>query len=373
MLAVGAALGDVLPEVRVVYVGTGRGLEGRLVPEAGGELVKLDVLPLRGGGVAGLVRGAARAFAVLPEARSLVKRLAPRVVFSVGGYAAGPVALAAKSRGVPLTLLEPNAVLGFTNRLLSPLVSRAYLGFPETLAAFADKRASATGVPLRRQFACAPYRPSARPRILVLGGSQGAVALNDLLPRVFATLWDGGADFVVRHQAGRDKEEATRASYGDRRDVEVVAFIDDMAGALASAELVIGRAGAGALAELCAVGRPGLLVPYPHAADDHQRKNAESLARDGAAVCVPQLEADHPRLVRELAALIAGGDLRARMAERARARGRPDAAHVIARDLLGLAGLPGGRTADEHGQGADDAPAPGPLGRPRQLSSEVAP
>jgi UDP-N-acetylglucosamine--N-acetylmuramyl-(pentapeptide) pyrophosphoryl-undecaprenol N-acetylglucosamine transferase len=163
MVAVGDALAEEHPEVEVVYVGTGRGIEGRVIPERGDRLETLDVLPLRGGGLAGSLRGVARALAVLPEARALVRRVAPQVVFSVGGYAAGPVTLAAWSLRVPVTLLEPNAVAGFTNRLLAPLSRRAYVCFPEAEGAFGVERTLMSGVPLRRRFEPVPRR-SARAR-----------------------------------------------------------------------------------------------------------------------------------------------------------------------------------------------------------------
>jgi UDP-N-acetylglucosamine--N-acetylmuramyl-(pentapeptide) pyrophosphoryl-undecaprenol N-acetylglucosamine transferase len=340
MLAVGDALRAAEPEARIVYVGTGRGLETKLVPESGGELELLEVLPLRGGGLGGFVRGAARAVAVLPEARALVRRLDPDVVFSVGGYAAGPVTLAAWSARVPVTLLEPNAVIGFTNRLLAPFIRRAYAGFPETADAFRGDTALFTGVPLRRRFEPAPYRPADPPRILVTGGSQGAKALNETVPHAVAACLRAGLRLVVEHQTGRDKDAEVRRLYdelGIAAHVEVKPFIDDVAAALARADLVIERAGAGSCAETCAVGRPAILVPYPFAADDHQRRNAQSLERAGAAICIPQPSLTADRLTAELHRLLADPALRADMAAKSAARGRPSAAASVAQDLLAIA------------------------------------
>jgi len=346
MIAVGEALAVERPDVEVTYVGTGRGIEARVVPEAGGTLERLDVLPLRGRGLTGFIRGALRAVMVMREARALVERLEPDVVFSVGGYAAGPVTLAAKSCGVPVTLMEPNAVLGFTNRLLARLVKRAYVCFPETREGFAPDVVRWTGVPLRSRFEPAPYRPEQPVRVLVMGGSQGALALNEALPKAFAQLIDAGLSLRITHQTGKGKDAQVHALYSRLQlgeHVRITTFIDDVAAALRDADLVIERAGAGSLAELCAIGRPGLLVPYPHAADDHQRHNAASLARDGAAVCVTQADATVERLSRELRALIGDEDRRLRMAERAADRGRPDAARSIARDLLALGDVYRGR------------------------------
>jgi UDP-N-acetylglucosamine--N-acetylmuramyl-(pentapeptide) pyrophosphoryl-undecaprenol N-acetylglucosamine transferase len=331
MLAVGEALRREDPSVELSYVGSGRGMERRLIAD----LEVLEVLPLRGGGFGGFMRGATRAVSVLPRARGLVKRLKPDVVFSVGGYAAGPVTLAAWTLRVPVTLLEPNAVAGFTNRLIAPLAVRAYVCFPETETSF-GARSLLTGVPLRRRFEPSPYRAGERVRILIMGGSQGAKALNETLPHALAQLGSRSIDIV--HQAGRDKDEEVRVLYRELGVVaEVVPFIEDVAAELERADVVIERAGAGSLAELCAIGRAAIVVPYPYAADDHQRHNAQSLERDGAAVCLLQSEATIDRFVASLQRLIDEPHERETMAARARARGRPDAATSVARDLLALA------------------------------------
>ena len=191
-----------------------------------------------------------------------------------------------------------------------------------------------------------PYAPQGPVRVLVMGGSQGALALNEVLPRAFATLISEGQSLRITHQTGKGKDAQVHGLYGQldlAEHVRIVTFIDDVAAALGEADLVIERAGAGSLAELCAVGRPGLLVPYPHAADDHQRHNAESLARDGAAVCVVQRDATVERLTDELRGLLGDERRRRRMAERAAGRGRPEAARNIARDLLALGDVYRGR------------------------------
>lgn len=342
MIAVGDALRAERADTRVIYVGTGRGIEQRVMAERGDELRLLDVLPLRGRGAGGFVRGAFRAVTVLPQARRLVREIRPDVVFSVGGYAAGPVTLAARSLGLPVTLLEPNAVAGFTNRLLAPWVTRAYVGFPELERGLRAGDVLWTGVPLRQRFAPVPYRRApAELSVLVLGGSQGALALNEAVPRAIARCRAAGIGLGVVHQTGREKDAAVRALYRELEltdCVDVVTFIDDVAGALAAADLVVERAGASAVAELCAVGRPALLIPYPFAADDHQRHNAESLERAGAARCIVQAQASAERLAVELVRVARDHDLRAAMAARAAQRGRPDAARAVATDLLELAG-----------------------------------
>ncbi|MGK3965711.1 undecaprenyldiphospho-muramoylpentapeptide beta-N-acetylglucosaminyltransferase [Sorangium sp. So ce118] len=367
MIAVGDAVRAAAPDARVVYVGTARGIEVRVMGERGDSLELLNVLPLRGGGLSGFVRGAARAGRVLPEARRLVERLDARVVLSLGGYAGGPVSLAARSLGVPVAILEPNSVLGLSNRLLSPLVDRAYVAFPEATRALRPSTVRLFGVPLRRAFARAPYAPrEGKLSLLVLGGSQGALALNDILPRAIAQLAqrrERGVDLDVVHQTGRDREAAVRSLYAELGLAErarVVPFIDDVAEALAAADVVIARAGASTLAELCAVGRPSILIPYPFAADDHQLKNAQSVERASAAVAIAQADATEARLAGEIVRLAAAPALRARMADAAAALATPDAAARVAADLLELARAPrhralrfplGGRAAR-----ADEAP-----------------
>jgi UDP-N-acetylglucosamine--N-acetylmuramyl-(pentapeptide) pyrophosphoryl-undecaprenol N-acetylglucosamine transferase len=339
MVAVGDAIRRLDAEARVVYVGTARGLEARVIPERGDPLELLNILPLRGDGARGFARGALRAAASLPEARALVRHIAPAVVLSVGGYAAGPVSLAARSLGVPVAILEPNSALGLANRLLAPLARRAYTAFPEVERHLRPSIVLRAGVPLRKDFAPMPYerRGECEPmRVLVLGGSQGASALNETVPRAIAKV----TACAVVHQTGPGRDEAVRALYaslGVEDRARVVPFIEDMHASLTHADLVVGRAGASSLAELTAIGRPALLIPYPFAADDHQLKNAQSLERAGAAVAIAQSEATEERLARELAALARDGGRRAQMAEASSALGHPGAATEVAKDLLTIA------------------------------------
>jgi UDP-N-acetylglucosamine--N-acetylmuramyl-(pentapeptide) pyrophosphoryl-undecaprenol N-acetylglucosamine transferase len=339
MLAVADALAALAPSLEFVFVGTERGLERRLVPERGYALELVRVQPMRGAGLRGALRGAAIAGWALPESLKLLRRHRPRVVFSVGGYAAGPVALAAFSLGIPVALLEPNADIGFANRLIAPWVKRAYTAFPEAARFFRGATVLETGVPLRAGFEATPRREQgAVPELLVLGGSQGAKTLNEAVPQALARLRSA---FRVTHQCGAAHEAATRALYtslGLEARARVVPFIEDVPAALANADLVIGRAGASATSEICAVGRPSLLVPYPYAGD-HQRYNAFSLEQRGAALTVLSHDATPERLAHELEALLSDPERLDIMAESARRLGRPRAAEVIARDLLSWAGL----------------------------------
>lgn len=339
MIAVADAVRSLAPGLRLVFVGTARGLETRIVPARGYELELIEAAPMRGGGAAGALRGALRAARSTFSARPLLQRLRPRAVFSIGGYAAGPVALAARTLGIPLALMEPNSEIGLANRLIAPFVQRAYTAFPESERFFRRGLVLQAGVPIRAGFSPRPYTPDpARLSVLVFGGSQGARSLNEAVPRALGAL---KRPVRVVHQCGSAQESAVRELYAElglADCAEVRPFIDDMPAAIADADLVIARAGASSVSEICAVGRPSLLVPYPHAGD-HQRVNAESLAKAGAAISVLDKEATPERLAQEIAALCESPERLSRMAESAAAIGRPDAANTIARDLLALAGL----------------------------------
>ncbi|HEY4102856.1 MAG TPA: glycosyltransferase, partial [Polyangiaceae bacterium] len=245
-------------------------------------------------------------------------------------------------------------VIGLANRLIAPLVQRAYTAFPESEKHFRKSVILRAGVPIRAGFARAPYAANALGlRILVLGGSQGAKALNEAVPRALAQI---PANIIVVHQCGAAHEADARRLYvelGLSDRAEVVPFIADMPAALAAADLVIGRSGASAVSEICAVGRPSLLVPYPFASGDHQRVNAESLVRAGAAICLPSSEATAERIATEVAQLAANLEKLDEMAENAANLGRPEAARAIALDLLGLAGL--AREARRVAQSATDS------------------
>lgn len=346
LVAVAHALRRLLPDIRPIFIGTARGMEVQFVPQQGFELELLNVLPIRGGGLKGAVRGALRAWAMLPESRALLRKYEPRAVLSVGGYAAGPVALAARSLELPVALMEPNSVIGLANWLSIPLVERAYTAFEMTERHFSPGVVLRTGVPLRPGFEPVPPRlASGAQRILVLGGSQGAKALNQILPAALSRV---KLPLAVTHQCGQAHVDAVTEQYractqaadgsGSLR-VEVVPFISDMPRALAEADLVVGRAGAGAVSEIAAVGRPSLLIPYPYASGDHQRVNAEVLEQGGAARCVVEADASVARVAEELERLLKDRAALEQMARAAARLGRPHAAEAIARDFLALSGL----------------------------------
>jgi UDP-N-acetylglucosamine--N-acetylmuramyl-(pentapeptide) pyrophosphoryl-undecaprenol N-acetylglucosamine transferase len=338
-----------LADVDVVFVGTARGVEARVVPARGWRLERLDVEPMKGGGPVRAVRGGLVALRATIRAVGIVRRLRPRAVLSVGGYASGPATLAAALLGVPVAVLEPNSTVGLANRVLAPFARCAFVAWDEAVPAFRAKAVRQYGVPLRAGFAPRPSsRRDAGVRVLVMGGSQGAAFLNERLPEAFARLALEGRPVDVLHQAGRDRDAAVRAAY-ERAGVaraRVVAFIDDVAQAIADADLVVARAGAGTIAEITAIGRASVLVPFPHAADDHQARNAQALERAGGAVCVLQAGADAAVLAGAMSRLLANDLDRRAMADRARARGRPDAAARVARDLLALGAIDARRPSE---------------------------
>ncbi len=331
-----------LADVEVVFCGTDRGVEARVVPAGGWKLERLDVVPIQGRGAAGAVRGAMVAARATARAFGIVRALRPRAVLSVGGYASGPVALAAALLGVPVAVLEPNSTVGLANRILAPFAKRAYLSWREAASPFRADSLRWYGVPLRQSLRSPPYAARGTARLLVMGGSQGAAALNGRMPAAVARVARRVPALEVVHQAGRDRDAAVREAYAREKleRITVVPFIDEVGRAIADADVVVARAGAGTLAELTAVGRASILVPFPHASDDHQARNAEALAHDGGAICLRQEAATPERLASEIERLLSDDAARVAAASAARAHGRPDAAREIAGDLLGFAGIP---------------------------------
>ncbi len=317
--------------VRVVFVGTPRGLEARLVPPAGYALVVLPVLPLKAQGPAGTLRGLLALPKALVRAAALVRRERPQAALGIGGYAGGPVALAAALFGARLVILEPNARPGFTNRALKPFAAKAACAYEEARSFFGPKGVI-TGNPVRGGFAALPRKAHEPPlTLLAFGGSQGSRVLNEA---IVAALPHLPAGLRIVHQTGPAMRDAVAAAYATAgREAEVVAFLDDMEARFAAADLVVSRSGATTCAELSAAGKAAVLVPFAKAADDHQRTNALALQRAGAALMLEERDLSGASLAGAVASLaMEPGRLEA-MEERARALGRPDAAARVA-DLL---------------------------------------
>ncbi|MEZ4466027.1 MAG: undecaprenyldiphospho-muramoylpentapeptide beta-N-acetylglucosaminyltransferase [bacterium] len=325
---------------RVVYLGSERGMEARLVPPLG---IPFEVVPARRLKNASLVerlKTMLRLPGALLQGRRLLKRLDPAVVLGVGGYVSGPVVLAAALGRRPCAVAEQNARPGLTNRILSRFVRRVYGAFPEVAERLPARKLRLLGNPVRAAILDAAAQAPAAGRgrhLLILGGSQGARALNRLLPGAIRRLRGELSDLVVVHQTGRDKDAEVRELYGDLPGVTVTPFIDDMAAALVEADLVVARAGATTVAELACIGRPALFVPFPHAADDHQTANAAALVAAGAAAMEREADLDEDRLVERLRSLLTDPATLAGMGAKARALGQPTAAADIAADLRALA------------------------------------
>ncbi len=341
----------------VLFVGTQRGIESRVLPKRGERLETLEISPLKGRSTGELVRSLGRIPGAMARAASLVRKHRAELVLGVGGYAAGPVLASAAAMGTPTALLEQNARVGLTNRMLAPLVGRAYLTFDETARLFGG-RSRVVGNPVRREFALAARRAAVDPvgfesradTVLVMGGSQGAKALNEIVPNALGAMDLHGHRVV--HQTGEAMRDAVEARYRELGiEAEVVSFIDDMASVYSRASVVIARAGATTLAELCAIGRPALLVPYPYAADDHQYVNAKALESKDAAICVRESDLSVHVLVEKLSDLLGDPNRRRAMAEAARGLGKPDAAASIVDDICSWLGWTPKPTVTHGGSG----------------------
>ncbi len=332
---------------QVVVVGTGRPVERRAVARTPYELRLLSVRPLRGRTVSEQVLSLLSIPLAVAQSAALIAQLRPTVVLGLGGYVSGPLVLASALVRIPTAVMEQNSVPGSTNRILGRLrlIRRAYLTFDISRRHFASEASRVFGNPVRADLVDVREQPISfdPPSVLVLGGSQGAQRLNHSVPDALAEAGVGDCKTGVKvlHQTGDAMAEAVRRRYDELGlNAEVHSFIDDMAGAYRAATLVIGRAGATTLAELGVVGRPAILVPYPFAIDDHQRKNAEELERAGAAKIVLDRDATPEGLaplVRQL--LIDEPSQLQEMAEAAVALGRPDASAQVVDDLEELIGV----------------------------------
>jgi UDP-N-acetylglucosamine--N-acetylmuramyl-(pentapeptide) pyrophosphoryl-undecaprenol N-acetylglucosamine transferase len=319
----------------VSFIG-GERAEAQLVPQAGYTLQTLKIEGMSRSNPLRALRAAALALLATARARRLLKAMRPDAVMGGGGYVAGPVCLAALSLRVPIVLTEADSHLGLTNRLLAPLAKRVCLAFP--IAGRAGRRYLVTGRPIP---ALAPVRETARQvfgigdgetLVLVFGGSLGARSINRAAIEAFI-----GAPFSVLHVCGRrDYPELSRTALPARYDLREYLDLEDFGQALAAADLAVARAG-GSVFEILANGLPSVLVPYPHAAADHQSANARWLAEAGAAVVIADEDLSGGRLGGEVAALLTDPDRLGAMAAAARALARPQAAEEIARELLRVA------------------------------------
>jgi len=318
----------------VVFVGTARGLEATVVPQAGFPIELVDVKGLKGKGFFTLLANLLLLPRALVQAFSILRRWHPDIVVGVGGYASGPVVLMAWLMRIPTAVQEQNAIAGFTNRLLGKLVDAAFTAFPEAARHFRQQKVFQLGNPIRRSLLDNFMRPEVahdEPRVLVFGGSQGAHALNMRVIEALPHLADLREQIRITHQTGaRDREYVEKGyrAVGFRPDVRE--FITDMSAAYAETDLVVCRAGATTLAELTVCRKPAILVPFPAAADNHQVVNARSLVDAGAAVMIEERDLTGEVLAHEIRRILFTPEVKESMARSAGRMGSPQAAKEIA-------------------------------------------
>jgi len=353
ILAGGGTGGHVIPAIAIaqelqcrlnaecLFIGTSRGLENRLVPNAGFPLKLVQVGALNRVSLATRSKTLLNLPRAVFAAARMINEFQPDVVIGVGGYASGPAMLAAILKHIPRLAFEPNLVPGFANRVVAHFVSAAAVHFQETAAYFHNP--SVTGVPVRPAFfqiSSKPYEQTS-PTLLVFGGSQGARAINQAVMRALPQLTRRVPGLHVIHQTGeRDYNDVQSAYVQAGVAAEVHKFLDDMPGFFARADLVLCRSGASTVAEMTAAGKAAVFVPFPLAADDHQRRNAEALERSGAAVVLEETKLDEVWLVDTIAALLEDPLRLRRMSDAARSLAHPNAAKEIAELAAKVAGVP---------------------------------
>jgi UDP-N-acetylglucosamine--N-acetylmuramyl-(pentapeptide) pyrophosphoryl-undecaprenol N-acetylglucosamine transferase len=325
------------PDAVVRFVGTSRGIEARVLPELGWDLTLIEVSGLKTVGALGAVRGLLRLPRALWQARRILKDYRPDAVIGVGGYASGPVVLMARLRGIPTAICEQNSIPGLTNKILGRIARAVFLSFDESKRFFKPKKIVMSGNPVRRDLlhklvAGVPAPADQAVHILVCGGSQGAVAVNELAAQALGQL-ARDTPLAIVHQTGDKDLAATEARYAAAGvTADCRAFIKDMAAAYQRADLIIGRAGATTVAELAIAGKPAIFIPYPFAADNHQELNAREMADAGAALMFRQAELTADKLVTALRPLLdpaAGPARRTEMGAAMKRLAKPGAAAAV--------------------------------------------
>ncbi len=324
---------------KVLFVGTARGLETKIVPENGFQLSLINSAGLKSVGFAEKIKG----LIILPksflEARRLIKEFQPDVVVGAGGYVTGSVLLTASLMRIPTLVMDSNALPGFTNRRLAPFVTKAALSFEEAVKFF-GKKGVVTGNPVRREFF--DIQPKARGEkinLLIFGGSQGARAINTAMVDALGNLQNYKDKLQITHQTGELDFETVRRSYAENhwQTADIRRYISDMVSQFAETDLIICRAGATTCAEVAAAGKAALMIPLPTAADDHQRKNAEALVNQGAARMILQKDLSRESLAKEIIDLIESPEKITAMEKAAKKLAKADAAEVTVDIIENLA------------------------------------
>ncbi len=349
-LAVARALQE--QNIPVVWMGTEKGLESKVIPEAGIHMVYLSVSGLRGKGILSLLNAPFELTKALFQSFMIMRKVKPAAVLGMGGFVAGPGGLVAALMGIPVVIHEQNAIPGLTNKLLSKVSKKVLEGFPGTFAGI--KKAIGVGNPVRQDIASLAMPLTrlgdrwGRVRLLIFGGSLGAQALNEVVPMALSEVPLDKLP-LVRHQAGKNKDDVTRKRYAQLGvEAEITDFIDDMAEAYEWADLVICRSGALTVAELAAAGLASIMVPYPYAVDDHQTENAKYLSNAGAAILMPQDEMTKETLAELLEGLCSNRDKLIEMGFKARALAKPQATAEVAAICAEMAGYDFDKTRGEN-------------------------
>ena len=331
----------------VLFIGTARGIENRLVPAAGFPLQLVRVGALKNVSLVTRLKTAFDLPRAIWDAGRMLNQFAPDVVIGVGGYASGPAMVAAVMKHIPTLAFEPNVVPGFANRMVAHFVSAAAVHMEQTAKYF--RHGQVTGVPVRHAFFEIVPKRGGTPTVLVFGGSQGAHAINQAMIRCLRVLQREAPGIHIIHQTGERDYNDALAAYQSSKDgaagsaelftFEIFKFIEDMPAAFARADLVVCRSGASTVAEIAAAGKPAIFVPFPRAADDHQRVNAEALAQHGAAVVVEESKLEGVWLAETIATLLQDQSRLKRMGQAARELAHPNAARDIAAMAARVAGI----------------------------------
>jgi len=338
-------------ERKVVFVGTQRGIEARLVPEAGFPLDTIRSAGLKGIGGMKFVRNVAKLAPAMWDSFAILRRHKFAAALGVGGYAAGPMMLAAVLRGLPTVVFEPNAEPGFTNRVLAGMVTRVATAY-EAPTNLWGRKATLTGIPVRPEFFAIPQRAPAEPfHILITGGSQGALVINRALVDATDLLATNKERISIVHQTGERDYNAVRMAYA-RREIhaEVLPFIGNMAERFAQADLIVCRAGAITAAEVAAAGRAAIFIPFGASTDSHQLRNAQEMQRAGAARLIPEPQLTAERLTQEIFSLLDQPLELQAMAANARRLAKPRAVHDIVDLIEGVARRGAGSTGSAQGK-----------------------
>ncbi|NRA41360.1 MAG: undecaprenyldiphospho-muramoylpentapeptide beta-N-acetylglucosaminyltransferase [Pseudomonadales bacterium] len=289
---------------QVAWIGTKKGIESNLVPAAGIDIAFINIHGLRGKGLLGILFAPFKIVAAIIQAFNIMRAIQPHAVLGMGGFAAGPGGIAAKLLRLPLIIHEQNAIAGTTNRILSKFATHVLQAFPSAFAA--NPKAITVGNPVRENIKTVSNRAciEGKFRVLVLGGSLGALSINQLMPKVYGQLYQ---DVDIWHQTGNKHIDATNAAYdelGLDEDAKVVAYIDDMSAALDWADFVVCRSGAMTVSELAVASKAAFLIPFPYAIDDHQSANAQWLVDAGAAIVMQESELNEEKLIMHIRQLI---------------------------------------------------------------------